>query len=96
MGVLSGLRLDCLFWGRKGVAHRPYASLNKVLDTLGYLDLVSIVHVFVNLYVGWVDRVSKLESTFFLLLENVWADHELLGGGQDGRVLLLAHARSEL
>ena len=36
--------------------------------------------------------MSKLESAFLLLLEDVWADHELLGRGLDRGQLLIAYA----
>ena len=62
------------------------------MDLLWDLDLVAVALEQVLgelLGVERVDRMSELEATFFVLFEDVGADHQLLSSGLDGGELLV-------
>ena len=68
------------------VAKGANSTLNQVLNLFGNQYLVIIVDNLVVCLQG-VNRmchlVSKFESTLLFLLENMWADHELLSSSLD-------------
>lgn len=84
---------------RERVAERSDSSLNQILNLLWNLDLIIVVDDLL-VCLQRIHRVgnlmSKLESAFLLLLENVWADYELLGCCLDRGKLLITNALSGL
>lgn len=77
------------------MTERANAALNQILNLLRDLDLI-IVLDYLLVCLPWIhgvcNLVRELEPTFLLLLEDVRAYHEVLGGCPDCGQLLITYA----
>ena len=87
IGILYGI-LHCLLslsrlrlCSRKTIAESSYISLDQILDTLGYLNLFTVIFKHTDLFLKVFDRINwvgKLKPALLLLFEDMWTNIELL------------------